>query len=279
MRRRVAESLAQDSSPENYDRAYATFLDYCNDCNPNWARVLNETHPTRKDQHQFVTETINERLYIWMAPGIKDRDCDWIMMMRNKWNINKSRVTFTSLDETGTPRRITTKIPVMIGSEYLYLLYKMPHLRCTNIGHINQYHSPGRVNAQAKLEYPIPQTANRLGEDEVRNLVMAAGPHAASYIMCVYSNSFDGVMNLGSHLLFDKSPSKLENVDLSLPELLNSNNTIRLAQYIFSCMGINVSPSADEVQYLTNELSKSALDFEDIVDNELDENEEGDDYD
>lgn len=253
LKRRVIEDLKLDNSMAAYIKAFDLFADYAHDCNPHWGEIICSDHPTPEKKREFVEDVIKSYLYIWMPPGIKNIDPYWVKRMADKWHIDKTPVTFTIEDQNHARRTITTKKKVMIGPEYFYLLYKIPHLRCCNIGHISQNRSPVRPNAQAKMEYPFSQAAIRFGEDEMRNLVMTSGAETAAYILGVYANSFDAVMTLGRHLLRDKVPSQLESVGMSLSDIIKSNNIVTLARYIFSCLGVNITPTEAEVASLLSD--------------------------
>lgn len=247
---RIQQQLQQDSSAESYAAAFDTLVEYAHDCNKHWAEVIVATHTTPTARKEFVHDVLKERLYIWMPPGIADIDQHWVKRMAEKWGIDKTPVTFTIQGPDAAYHTVTTKKPVLIGAEYFYLLYKIPHLRCCNIGHINQNRSPVRPSALAKREYPISQAATRFGEDEMRNIVMTAGAETAAYILGVYANSYDAVMNLGRHLLTDKVPSQLQDIDYSLTDIIKSNNIIGLTKHIFSCLGVNIAPTKEEIQQL-----------------------------
>lgn len=199
----------------------------------------------------MVDEVIANGLYIQISPYQKGLNTSKVLELYNKYGIYKSKVTFSFEDENKVLRTVTTKKPVTIGYEYIFLLYKMPHLRACNIGYVNQFKTPTKASEIATAQSPYPQTAIRLGEDEVRNLIMAGGGKVAAKITGEYGNSSEAVHNLANHLLRDKEPGKLKEIDMDVAQITESNSIIKVAKHMFSCVGIDMSP---EDQNTTNDL-------------------------
>ena len=254
MVRRKMESIVKVNPTENsYLEAYSLMLDFLNDCNPHWAEKVNNDHPQIQDKIELVKESIADKIYINIPPFTKGIDQNWVIKMRDKYNVVKTPVEFNLTMPDGTKQHIRTKKPVMIGSEYIIKLYKQPHQRVSGIGYVNQYRSPIRPSALAKAQYPFSLTPIRLGEDEIRNIVMTSGAEVAAHILGVYANSQDAVYNLGRHLLFDKEPSKLAKVDLAIKDIIKSNSIIEVTRHIFSSFGVNIAPQQEDIQEILND--------------------------
>lgn len=255
---RIREKFSQPQPETEYVAAFNSIIDYLKDCNIKWGELVEREHTTLEEKIDLVNDVLKEGIYVQITPFTKGIDQHWVLKMRDKWHIDKTPVTYEAPFPDGSWQRITTKESVMIGPEYFYLLYKMPHLRCCSLGYANQYRSPVRANALAKLQFPISQTSIRFGEDEIRNILMTSGAETAAYILGVYANSHDATMNLGEHLLFDKHPTSLEDIDLTLPEIIKSNSIVALTRHLFSCVGINIAPSEEEVREIISD--KDAVD-------------------
>lgn len=268
VRRRVSDMVTSDGSDSGYAKAFDYAVEFAHDCNYNWARLIREQHADIVDKKRFIDDVLRDGLSIWMPPGITNINSEWVIKMSNKWDIRKSYVTYRVTEPDGTKRTVKHRSKILIGKEYIYLLYKKPHLRCTNLGYINQYRSPVRASAQAKLGDPIPQTANRTGEDEIRNYLMSSGAETAAYILSLYANSYEGVMQLGSHLLFDKCPSQLQDVEMSLSDLIKSNVMIGVTSHILSTVGVKLIPDKEEVAALVSDggATNALTDYDDSDD-------------
>lgn len=240
-RRAIALVRSNNYSPQSIEQAFAMIYEYLHDLNPNWADLVRDQHPNIISKQKLLEEVEREGLYIQISPFQNNISPELILKMSEKYGIKKSKVTWTYTNSKGERVTVTSKKPVMIGAEYFYTLYKMPHMRCTSIGYVNQYHSPVRASALAKLQDPHHPTPIRLGEDEKRNLEMVA-PEAPEHIIGVYANSTNAVNNLGRHLLFDECPSRLEKVDMTSAEIIKDNSIVGVMKHMFSCMGVNVTP-------------------------------------
>lgn len=232
---------------EPWGQAFAYAIEFLKDINPNYGALVESKHPTLQAQIGLIQEIIADGFYLQVSPFQKGIDQKFILKLKEKYGVTKSRVTFTVRDNNGVARQVTSKKPVMIGYEYFYLLYKMPHMRSSGIGYVNQFHSPVRASALAKLQYPFSQTPIRLGEDEIRNIVMTSGVEAAVHILGAYANSPTAVENMAHHLYFDQQPAQLKQIDLTLPEIIRSNSIVGVTKHMFACAGINIAPKPEEV--------------------------------
>lgn len=235
----------------DYKSAWNLYCAYLNDCNPKFAEEMIKVHPTPARQKEMINEVIQEGIHIQISPYQEGLNTSKALELYNKYGIYKSRVSFSFEDENKVLRKVVTKQPVMIGYEYIFLLYKMPHLRACNIGYVNQFKTPTRASDIAIAQSPYPQTAIRLGEDEVRNLIMAGGGKVAAKITGEYGNSSEAVHKLANHLLRDEKPGQLQEIDMNVAQITESNNIIKVAKHLFSCVGIDMSPTD---QNTTNEL-------------------------
>lgn len=249
----------------DYTSAFNYAIEFLNDINSNYAAEVAKHHATPYKQQELVNEILQDGFYIQVPPFLKGIDQDLILKLKEKYGTLKTPVTFTLPDENNIPRTYRSDRPVMIGYEYWYLLYKMPHMRSSGIGYVNQFHTPVRASPLAKMQYPFSQTPLRIGEDEVRNIVMTSGVEAAAHILGAYANSPTAVENLAHHLYFDRHPSQLKEIDLSLDEIIKTNAIVGVTKHMFSCVGINITPTPEEVQSIVAAASKVTDDEEQAI--------------
>ena len=268
---KMIRSVPQGSEP--YEQAYNLVIEWVSDVHPNWGQLVDQTN--QGDKRAFVEEVIRDGIYLQITPFLKGIDQNLVLKLAEKYNIDKSRVTYGVTDENGDVKIVTSKKPIMIGSEYIYLLYKMPHIRCPGVGYVNQYHTPIRAGALAKAQYPFSQTPIRLGEDEIRNIIATAGPDVAAHLLGTYANSFQAVECLANHLLFDKNPSKLKKIEMPLSDIINTNSIVGVTKHIFACAGINITPSPEEIKELLAD--QSSLKGLSVDANQPDSTTDGDD--
>lgn len=235
------------TTTHDYQQAYDLIVSYCTDINENYGNKIRHMTDTPEKQREFIDDCLNDGIYLNIVPFQKGIDQNKVMELIKKYNIYKSNVTFGVYDENGEVKWVTTKKPVMIGYEYWMMLYKMPHAHGSGISHVNQYRTPVKGSKTAMEQYPINQTPFRLGEDEVRNLVMVAGANTAAKILCEYANSPEAVNDLAGHLLNDDKPGTLKRIDnMTVDEMIKSNGIVGVAKHIFSTFGVDISPEDEE---------------------------------
>ena len=250
---RGAEFIQQRVRTMPVPEAFAYIVEFLSDVNPKWGELIKNVHNTPYLQEEFVAEVRAKGMFVQVSPFQKGIDQKFVCMLKEKYNIQKSPVTFSVTNADGTKQQVTTKKPVMIGSEYFYLLYKMPHMRSSGVAYVNQYHSPVRPSSLAKLQYPFSQTPIRLGEDEIRNVVMTSGEDAAARVLGLYANSSPAVNQMTYHLLFDKVPSQLDQIEMSTDDIIASNSIIGVTKHLFSCFGVDISPKLQQIEGVFDE--------------------------
>lgn len=241
------QSMVNADPVNGYKQAYTWMLEYLSDCNPNWATLVDSVHATDEDKKALVEETLKTGMIIQMSPFQKGFNQNNILPMRDKYGIYKTPVTYGVKLEDDSFKKVTSIKPVLIGDEYWFCLCKIPHMRSSGIGYVNQYHSPSRPSSFAKLQYPFAQTAIRVGEDEIRNITLVTGSDNASRVLGMYGNSPEVTSKLGEYLISTKSPSTLKKLDVATEEIRDSNVLLGVVKHCFSCVGIDVSGNINQL--------------------------------
>lgn len=227
------------------DEVFAFLVEYIRTISPKYADIVVNKHQTEEKKKELIKETIEGGMYINILPFQKGIDDKLIIKMREKFQIYKSKVSFNHFRSDGRKIRVTTKDPIMIGYEYFYLLYKIPHMRSPCVGYINQYGTPVKPSTLSKSQYPFAQTPIRIGEDEVRNLVMAAGSEVVARLLGEYANNSEAVNQLSRHLLNDDKPGELKSIEMPLEEIIKGNTIIGVAQHMCSTFGVDLTPKEE----------------------------------
>lgn len=250
---RIQQSIANGDT--DYNKHYEYLTGYLRDINFKWADELDKLHSDTYSRKSLIEETIKQGgPYIQLSPFTKGIDQYLIKRLTEKYNIGKTPVEFNMVDKRGHKKHIRTKRPVMIAPNYWFSLYIIPHVRTSGLGYVSQYYSPVRAGSLAKLQSPISQTPIRIGEDEIRNIVMVSGSETAARILGMYANSREGLNKLGEYLMFSPSPSKLHRIDIENSELEKTNNIIGVAKHIFACTGCNITPTEEQVRMVDRAL-------------------------
>lgn len=225
-----------------WQEAYDLIMSYIGDINPKWREVVEATHQSDIQKQDLVEESKKKGIQLQVSPFQEGIDTEFILKLAEKYNIDKTPVTFKVKQADGTLRTIRTKQAVMIGPEYIHVLYKMPHQSTAGFGYVNQYHSPVRPSAFAKTQDPYARTTIRAGEDEGRNIVMGAGAETATRILGLYANTESAVSSLIRHLLFDKDPMNLPHIEMDTNSIIKANSIIGVTRHMFSTIGIDIVP-------------------------------------
>lgn len=234
--------------------AFNYLIGYLKFVNPKWGELVERTHPTEGLKKELVQECFTKGIYKQVSPFQKGTDQHFTLELHKRYPHPKTPVVFSVYDSNGIKHTIRTRKPVSIGDEYVYLLYKTPHLSSAGVAYVNQFHTPIRPSTYGRLQYPFSQTPIRLGEDEGRNITMVAGAPTMARIIGMYANSSQAVDCLEQHLISDPQPSKLEEIEMSTKEIVASNSIIGVAKHIFSCLGINIAPEQTQHEDLLMEL-------------------------
>lgn len=275
VRRKITEEIR--SGIMSYDEAYNLSIQFISDIHKKWGDCVASVHTTDSQKRELVDNIIKEGFFLQITAFQNTNMVDNITKIVNKYGIRETPVTYTTTNIAGERVRVTTKKPVMIGYVYFYLLYKMPSQRGVGIGYTNQFYTPVR----GKTSAPVGCTPVRLGEDEIRNLTMAIGSEDVARMLGIYANSKTAVEELGSRLLNDNDPSKIEAIELSTADIISSNSMVRVLKHIASTMGINISPSNEELNRLITKggfcnMVDNNSNNDDVNEDEEDEEKRGD---
>lgn len=245
IRRRITAHVGDN----RYDLAYGLFMEYINDINPNYAELINRTCATTDRQCDMMDQVIKEGIYLNVPMSLNTISPDLVRYLRDKYEIPLSPVEFNLRDEDGNViRRVRTVDNVCIGSKYIYILCKIPHVISPGVGYINQFKTAIKLSSFAKQQYPISLTTVRWGEDEVRNQLMFTNdPEVVARIMCLYGNSALGVNTMVETLLTADKPTQVKNIDISTEHLVETNTVIGVAKHMLSVVGVDLSREPTEV--------------------------------
>lgn len=234
----------------DYEHGFDYILEFITDVNPDYAEIITKVVDTPKKKHEFVAEAVdNDILVIVVPPFLSTLTPEWCLMMTEKYGIDATPVEYDLKDSDGNfIRRVRTVKPIYIGKKYLYVLCKIPYARACSVSYVNQYKIPIRIKERKVKEgYPVGLTPIRLGEDEVRNLVMMVGETITSRILALYANSAEGTNALVETLLTAEHPTQIEEIYTSNSELHAGNQTIKVYNHLMHTVGVDsINTTADE---------------------------------
>lgn len=228
---------------ESYEDRFKMMLEFFYDIDKNYASAVERLHPTEVHRRALMKEFEKLGYFVTVVvPGLSTLTEDWVLYMRDKYNVHPTPVEYNLRDADGNLlRRVRTRRPIWIGKKYLYILYKIPHARSCGMSYVNQMGVPIRVKMKkSKSQHPVGLVPIRLGEDENRNLTMAVGPMAYR-ILSLYANSPDATAKLTEDLLTLDKPTRLDWVDVNEEQLSKSNTMIQVAKHMLETCGIDIN--------------------------------------
>lgn len=240
---RIAEHLKQN--PNDWISQFNLAMEFIGDISPNYRDLLLQGHNTPARQKELIEEIARDGFYIQILPFQENISPALIKFLIVKYNVPKGPITISVRNREGEWEQRLTKKAMRIGSIYWILLYKQPHQRSSGVGYVNQYQSPVRPNSLAKLQSPISLTPIRLGEDEIRNLIMTSGSDVAARILGMYANSPKAREMLTEHLLLAEKPSQLKQLPISTEEIVKTNSIMGVVQHTFAVAGVDIMPEND----------------------------------
>lgn len=228
----VQQELKQN---KNFDY----LMEYVGTINPVYEATLRKMYTTKDAKEKFVEENCANGIFLHIPPGLKTIDENLPILLEQKYNAEITPVTYNLELKDGSKKRIRTHNPVCIGSKYIYLLYKMPAAAAAGSSYVNQFKTPIRPNKAAQMLSPISQTPIRFaGEDEVRILNNGADPESVRRLMCLQANSPEGVKRLIHAMLTAPKPSRIDHVDISNEDLVETNTIMGIVHHMFATVGI-----------------------------------------
>jgi len=256
---RVSEIIRKNVEIMVYENrlreAYDYVLEYIELINSNYANMIVKPN-TENNYHAFLLDIIKDGIYLFIPPFLKHMSPDFIITLYEKYGVENTPVTFYAKGKDGEMIKSRSKCNVCIGSKYIYLLYKLPHVKSPGVSYINQFKVPVKASAHNKLMFPIGQTPLRLGEDETRIMTMCSDAEYVVRLMGVHANSFEAVKCMISHLLREEYPSKLTSIPMSTDKIIATNNVISVAKHMMATMGVsmdNITCEAfDEAKFIAD---------------------------
>lgn len=226
------------------EKAYSILIDYLNDVNPEYAKMVNErVCITKGDREQLVHDILSLNGIILIVPPMLDTITpEWVCMMRDKWNLKPTPITYKIRDKEGkVVRTVRTKKPFLIGKKYVYILCKIPYVTSSGLGYVNQWGVPIAVRDQInKSMYPVALTAIREGEDETRCLIMSMSSRLAFRILAIHANAPYMTQKCAEELLSNPHPSQIEWFNVTDQDLRTHNQMSKALTSMLTTCGIDI---------------------------------------
>lgn len=234
-------------------KGYDYVIDYLRKLNPNYVDLIDQICNTPENQKEYVNECISKGIYINLPPFLEGLTDDLYLQLEEEYGSHSTPVEFNIIEEDGSKKRERTKLPICIGSKYIYLLYAKPEPTAPGFGYVSHFGHPIRPNKRASSESFLKMTPVKvIGQDEMRLLEAGDKTGEIPRLFNLHANSPIGVNKLMETLLHSKKPSAIKRVDISNEELFNTNTILKMTKIFFKTAGINIDDT--ELKYSEEEL-------------------------
>jgi hypothetical protein len=201
-----------------------------------------------RTQAEHLTEVIKKGIYIWKPTNCPRESSDIVRMLEASYPSTYGPVTYVG----NSGRRVTTKVPVRIGSVYIILLEKTADdWSAVSSGKTQHYGVLAQVGNQDKYAQPYrSQPIRAFGEAEIRIAASYAGQRVTAEIMD-RNNNPESHKSIVYSILEAPEPTNIYNaVDRSkIP--YGGSRPLQLVKHILACYGVRfvykpyVAPTVD----------------------------------
>lgn len=222
--------------------SYKKIIQYIIDVHGNYGKRIKRALTTTDLKMDFVDEVRCHGFYFVIPPFSADVTMERIQMLRTKYNYVKSPITF-SYDIAGRRKTFTTKQSMTIGSQYMYLLGKIPKMQMSahEMTHINQFGLPVKSDSnELKNLYATKPTPIRFGEDEIGLLSMLPSPEQTARFIMVRAGCKSASDLMASTLLTADHPSAIGKLAVTTQQMLDNSETIKLMNHMMGVVGVDM---------------------------------------
>lgn len=239
VRRRLEHVFA-----DNPKKAAELLLDYYNDINPNYAKLVRQVRNTDAKLIDHVKWSIENGVHLNIPPFLEtfyDKEGEESIFLRlmKKWEVEISPVTYTVRGDAGGDRTARSEQPVCIGSKYMFLLCKLPEPSSPGVARTSHHGIPMKTPSDARSSSAISANPTRFGEDEFRILDSDVDSVENFRLMCLQSASPEGVDRAINSLLHAANPTQLDRITISTEELRDTNAVLGMWDHMMSTEGID----------------------------------------
>ena len=214
-------------------------IDYMNIINPYQVKHVLKVCNTDRKKDRYVTECMKDTIHLWHPTSYKRITDEMLIELTEKYQVPISPITFNVVNKDGVKRQITTKVPVCVGSQYIYLLHKQPKPLGPAFAYVNKIHFPSG-NKKFGVHAPVSNTPQKVGEAEHRMLIVAGCGEDIARMRCLYGNSTKGPMATITSILNARQPSKIRRMDIATPELRDSESSLHSLNNMVNTLGVDL---------------------------------------
>ena len=234
VKRRIVEEAEKD-----IEKAFATLIEYLTDIRPNYAKLVEETHPSLLDKKKLLKWIKENYIVIHIPPFYNGMSLEKITEIAKKWNALPTHLTWICRDENQQAVKVVSEQKSIIGKKYVLCLEKIPHSHAPGMSYVSHYGSPSEPPSSEKNKKPVSEKPVRFGEDEVRISIGVVGSDVMKRFLSIMGMSMKGYDELITRGMKSESPTNIDRFDLTDDQLRRSDSMISMFHHITSILGID----------------------------------------
>lgn len=224
----------QASNKPLFDQAWKYLMRYYEIVSPKMHAIF-EGGQYRKTPAEHLAEVVKDGIYIWKPTNCQRETTDIVRMLEVEYSSCYGPVTYVG----NSGRRVTTKVPVRIGSSYMILLEKTADdWSAVSSARTQHYGVPAQVGNQDKHALPYrSQPIRAWGEAEIRISASYTGPRLTAEVLDRNNNpeTHRAVVNA---ILESDFPTVIYNAVDRTKIPLGGARPLQHVKHILACAGV-----------------------------------------
>lgn len=261
VKRRIVKEAETDM-----EQAFSTLLEYLNDIRPNYARLVEETHPTLLDKKKLLKWIKENFIVLHIPPFYNGLSLEHLGHLFKKWNAEPTHLRWIQRDENGQTIKVVSEQKSIIGKKYILCLQKIPHSHAPGMAYVSHYGSPSEPPSSEKNKKPVSEKPVRFGEDEVRITIGAVGWETTKRFTSLLGTSTRGAQELVYQAMTNETPTNIDRINLTNKELRDTDGNIAMYHHMMRIMGVDslhTKVTPEDMEYVENQILQDEEEDED----------------
>lgn len=238
LRSEITELMKTDQAVkawERIDRFYEII-------SPIMSRRVRETILTMARKREHIQSVIDDGFYIHLPTHSPSMKNETLTELKKEYEVCYGPISY--IGDSG--KKITTKRPILIGTNYIMLLNKIGDGWSAVTGAKLQHHGiPAKLNPSDRNLAPGRKNPVKFpAEAEIRLIIGAVGTEVAVDI-CDRSNNPEVNQEVCRNILTSENPSDIDHAVNRQKLPYGGNRALRQTTHVLNCMGVNLKYQED----------------------------------
>jgi DNA-directed RNA polymerase beta subunit len=231
---RTSDIISKQICAMETEQAFEYVVAYHRKINKQFGDLIAELHKTPEQRAVYV-EHCKKRIYNNILPS-STRSNELFKDLAKTYGSAPTPVTF-NIDVNGRKKQETTEEPIMIGSMYIMVLFKIPAASAAGVGYVNKFNQP--VNAKNPSDL-IKRSSTRFGEDEFRMMITMLDAETVQRIKGLYAVSPKAMDAMVRTIITAKNPSNIRRIPMDTADMHDEDMVMAMIRSYMECTGVDV---------------------------------------